>query len=150
MCKEYKFAQLGDGERMPYSAVKQFPTPDGHRVNRHDAELWGDDGGADPTWPPDTEFGRNPRRRKKNTRRWCKGIVGREHKLTIRLRYGTCRSYTYRSRRDISSEKRWTCYHEIVCEVCGKIVRSFLDKTECPTWLEAHGISRVDPVPALA
>lgn len=43
MCKPHKFAQQGDAERMPRSALKQFPTRNGRRVSRRDTGRWGDE-----------------------------------------------------------------------------------------------------------
>jgi hypothetical protein len=163
MCDAHKHAALGDGERMPYAAVKQYPTSNGHRVNRHDTGRWGDDG-DDPAWPPywfepigtddmdvaarwedtldsDNWIIRHPRRRKKNTRRWCKGVPGREHNTELRLEpaYGRgCQERTTYVRGQPGTH--WSCQHKIVCTVCGKILRFLLGKTECPTWWENQGL----------
>jgi hypothetical protein len=47
MCKPWKFAGYGDAERMPYAALRQFPTSGGQRVSRHDVGLWDSGGKAD-------------------------------------------------------------------------------------------------------
>ena len=83
---------------------------------------------------------------KKDTRRWCKGKVGREHTIDIRrIKYGwyvnadrvRCdyirnlypwweRAPYYRNRGD-----EWVCHHERFCTTCGKIL-SPLDSNYCP------------------
>jgi hypothetical protein len=40
MCKDHKHAGHGDSVRMPYSALRKFPTRRGKRVNRHDPGLF--------------------------------------------------------------------------------------------------------------
>lgn len=67
-------------------------------------------------------------RRKKDTRRWCKGVVGRAHVPMIvkHQRYGNAGWYTCAS--------RWSEAHEQVCSECGKIlIRSWdLPAADCP------------------
>lgn len=128
MCKYYKDDSYGDATRIPYSALKDFPTPDGHKVNRHDVGLWeGDD--VAPEGPV--------RGRKKNTRRWCKGKPGREHAPVFTgskwsFRRG-CRPVVPG---DWMREKDgWHCSHQEVCANCGKILReSWQIGTDCPLY----------------
>lgn len=66
--------------------------------------------------------------KQKNTKRWCKGKVGREHKpaLVLRSMWGhrTC---------DPTSTSRWFgCYHQEVCGYCGKVLRWSIPRKECP------------------
>jgi hypothetical protein len=78
-------------------------------------------------WPPE--------RKRKNTKRWCKGKVGREHKPVkqwshlahYRLARGgpVCTTSSWLS-------SGWSCYHELACSTCGKILVQFLSKEECP------------------
>jgi hypothetical protein len=52
-----------------------------------------------------------PQRRKKNTRRWCKGIEGREHQLEV-----------------VEIDSAWTkgrAHFVDRCKVCGKHVDDF-------------------------
>jgi hypothetical protein len=88
--------------------------------------------------------------KKKNTRRWCRGKVGVEHQLEVRLDERTTawrqhmhpdRPLCYRpdwlaqggrsGRRPESWS--WMCSHIRVCTVCGKIFDQFLG-TECPDY----------------
>lgn len=71
---------------------------------------------------------------KKDTRRWCKGKVGREHQTELRMqRWATA------LRREVhcgyapdffSDSDGWHCYHEKYCTVCGKVF--WYDSVECP------------------
>lgn len=92
-----------------------------------------------------------PRRgKKKKTRRWCKGKVGVEHQLEVRLdeRITSWRKHMdperpvcYRpdwlvqgGRAGRRSESwSWMCSHIRVCTVCGKIVEQFLG-VNCPDY----------------
>ena len=70
---------------------------------------------------------------KKNTRRWCKGVEGREHVLDMRvsnhgrmvesLSGAPCSDFTTLG---------WHCNHERYCMVCGKVLEWTLGET-CPT-----------------
>ncbi|MGD0687371.1 MAG: hypothetical protein ABSA03_19915 [Streptosporangiaceae bacterium] len=42
LCKPHKHAGHGDAARMPYSALRQFPTRNGKRVSRRDVGRWGE------------------------------------------------------------------------------------------------------------
>lgn len=88
--------------------------------------------------------------RKKKTRRWCKGKVGVEHQLEVRLDERTA-SW----RRHLDAERptcyrpdwlanapgsatrpetwSWMCSHIKVCTVCGKILEHYLGKN-CPVY----------------
>ena len=72
------------------------------------------------------------RGRRKNTRRWCKGKPGVEHTTTVRL--DPRRLTRYRSQCGVLSwwPHRWWCYHQLVCEKCGKILRYSIPE-DCPT-----------------
>jgi hypothetical protein len=43
MCKFYKHAGYGDGERMPYSARRQFPSRSGKRISRKAPARFGEE-----------------------------------------------------------------------------------------------------------
>lgn len=82
---------------------------------------------------------------RKNTKRWCKGKVGREHKPALRVTQWLSRAYTcgwvvnsWRAAlRGGGSKPFWECYHEEYCTVCGKIVQHWLsDKKTCPDYTE--------------
>ena len=99
------------------------------------------------------EVARAPRG-KKNTRRWCKGKVGREHVEGIRLSKYAASIYVQHLKRpacywesrsnwlahmmevkDVNpSGKWWYCNHERCCTVCGKTLGWNLNGlgTECP------------------
>lgn len=78
-----------------------------------------------------------PQRRRKNTRRWCRGKEGVEHVTEVRL----SKDATYRAERGMPStcyraewyDRRWWCSHEEVCIKCGKIIRWTLDD-DCPNF----------------
>lgn len=74
----------------------------------------------------------NRKKRRKNTRRWCKGVEGREHKPALRL---TNMAQIWLSRgRTVcaqSSHRSW-CDHERYCTECGKIIDYFLPREQCP------------------
>jgi hypothetical protein len=136
MCKYHKDASLPDRERMPYSALREFPDPRG--VTRHDVGLFeGTDHTYDPATPLDADDGTPAVRYKsrKNTRRWCKGKPGREHVLIVRknprwgfTECGIRSSYTWLT-------QKWYCTHEEVCQSCGKRLRWSLPVAECPDWI---------------
>lgn len=83
---------------------------------------------------------------KKNTKRWCKGKVGREHKLALRTSQWLSRAYSCGWVMDpwrvaLRSHKGtpfWDCHHEEFCSVCGKVMRHpwQLDDSECPDFTE--------------
>lgn len=64
-------------------------------------------------------------RSKKNTRKWCKGVTGREHVLVIqkdpRWNWACENGRTW-----------WPCAHQEVCETCGKVLRWNIPVEECP------------------
>ena len=89
---------------------------------------------ADDAW--------RPARGKKNTKRWCKGHVGREHAAELTISTKWSRTYTCGRPGEgrISfwgSDRDWTCYHEDVCTTCGKVLRWSVPKADCPVF-QAH------------
>lgn len=90
------------------------------------------------TAPPDQL---RPTPSKKNTRRWCKGKVGREHTLATVIqphpwdRSKTCHKVPAGSWLSFYRDG-WVCYHIIRCTTCGKIMKHFVPREECPTWIE--------------
>ncbi len=72
-------------------------------------------------------------KRKKDTKRWCRGKEGVEHIPEIKKRqgYGGFRSCKMLN---VSSERYpsiWSCNHELVCANCGKIIEWTLGD-DCP------------------
>lgn len=71
---------------------------------------------------------------KKDTRRWCKGKVGREHVFEIRKqRWAIALHRELRcgfGQGIFADDTGWTCYHERFCVNCGKVF--WYDKFECP------------------
>lgn len=62
--------------------------------------------------------------KKKNTRRWCKGVVGREHALEhVQYRGQPCRIFEWGR-----PGHRWAnllCAEADVCTVCGKVLNRY-------------------------
>lgn len=56
-------------------------------------------------------------RARKNTKRWCKGKVGREHVTEIRMENWYGRDYVCGPSRWLN---RWLCWEIVTCTVCGK------------------------------
>lgn len=76
-------------------------------------------------------------RRRKNTRKWCKGIEGREHTPEIvEAKWTTreCRDYPQHVAWWLKkgSTDTWWCQHQRACSQCGKILDYFLEPAECP------------------
>lgn len=76
-----------------------------------------------------------PRRRSapKNTRKWCKGKVGREHIPSIikKPTWGDdkCHYSNWKSARTGRFLGYWICNHREICERCGKVLKWRVD---CP------------------
>jgi hypothetical protein len=85
--------------------------------------------------------------KKKNTKRWCKGVVGREHVPQLRIdHYWSVRFKRCGLRKDLfywtesySNGEQWFCFHNKTCTVCGKIFVHGLRKEECPDYIERFG-----------
>jgi len=89
---------------------------------------------ADDSWRPGA-------RKRKNTKRWCKGHVGREHvsELTVSTRWTrvyTCGRPAEGRASYSGSDPDWTCYHEEVCQNCGKVLRWSIPKVDCRVFRE--------------
>lgn len=105
-----------------------------------------------PEAPPHSSRGR------KNTRKWCRGKEGVEHKLETRVSkwgvsiltrfpesdYAGC-GWRQRSRWTITAtegrsygpipgEWRYNCNHEEYCTECGRIMKHQLRANDCPLW----------------
>lgn len=81
-----------------------------------------------------------PQRRRKNTRRWCRGREGVNHVLETRLSKGA----DYRLALDPNAPvcyraewwpHRWWCNHERYCVNCGKIIDDSLHR-DCPDYTD--------------
>jgi hypothetical protein len=94
----------------------------------------------DPDWikPRPQAFNK-----KKNTRKFCKGKIGKPHIGVMRMQrwsFGVCRVSEYFYYNTENSRKlRWTCNHEEVCANCGKILNWRPDVYDCPTYIEQQG-----------
>jgi hypothetical protein len=67
--------------------------------------------------------------RRKDTKRWCKGKVGREHKAEI-VRDP---QLIWRAGTKCQHQAQWLpCTHLERCTECGKILRRWLPVEECP------------------
>lgn len=83
-------------------------------------------------------------KKKKNTKKWCRGKVGREHVLHItKSNYGIkdkCCNYAPWSVRHKNGEttplKKYLCWHQRSCQNCGKVLEWFLSEKECPDYKE--------------
>lgn len=84
---------------------------------------------------------------KKNTRKWCKGKVGKEHvpivsidtKMLTYVRECHWREYSWTVFKR-EPEKRWQCHHHTTCQNCGKVLESwYLTKDKCPDYKEYDG-----------
>lgn len=72
----------------------------------------------------------------KNTKRWCKGKVGREHVPVItRNKFSLnteCRMIVTKYWNG-NERNWWHCHHEITCENCGKMLHFSAEKMGgCP------------------
>jgi hypothetical protein len=78
-------------------------------------------------------------RAKKDTRAWCKGKVGRPHQPVVQTYPHDsipCREApSWYARR----YGNWWCRHQLVCEVCGKVLEFVLTSRECPDRPAARG-----------
>lgn len=83
---------------------------------------------------PDTPMG-GPRKRK-NTKRWCKGKEGREHIPEIvwaKWDIGRgCEPRPAYMSMWFYGDGPWVCRHQEVCGVCGKVLQFLLDPKLCP------------------
>ena len=70
----------------------------------------------------------------KNTKRWCKGREGVEHITELVVPVNAMRGECDTGERNWTGTFNWEigCYHVEQCIVCGKHVRPFLNKGECP------------------
>lgn len=94
-----------------------------------------DDWGASPDPKnPDSSLnrGRKPRA-KKDTRKWCKGVEGREHVPVLTVQHGRSPCFVVgaydRETCTWIDNGQWICYHLIACEACGK---HLVENTPCP------------------
>lgn len=122
LCKPHKFAGNGDSYRQPVQVQREMGSDS--RWNRHDL--------------PDEEDRTPRRRRKKDTRRWCRGKVGVEHQpVIVRDHWGWTADQEC-GLRDwvVGRDPDWFCFHREVCDNCGKVLRHKLSDEECPIWRE--------------
>lgn len=77
------------------------------------------------------------KRKRKDTKRWCKGIVGREHQPEIVLAHWVGGKGCEPKRGFYTSswfygDGPWVCRHQEVCGVCRKVLQFLLDPARCP------------------
>ena len=113
MCKPNKDDSFGDPDRRTWAESVQMGTS--RRWQRHDAPVE-----------------REPKGKKKNTKRWCKGKVGREHEWHIvydknynpHNKWHQCRWVSV-NWRPLPPKKKpgpmWWCFHQWACKNCGKL-----------------------------
>jgi len=98
----------------------------------------------------------HPHRSRKNTRRWCRGVPGREHVIGVTpgknglymlARYGAdnphalCRWHEKHAWTWVDGVRRWvgkgdwywSCQHVYTCGECGKVMGDVPGR-ECPDW----------------
>lgn len=88
---------------------------------------------ASPSRAPMTKPATIPRPKnlpgRKDTKKWCRGKVGREHQLEVipphNMMAFTCSPSRW-------SSAPWSCMHQERCTVCGKILHWFLPWRRCP------------------
>lgn len=91
---------------------------------------------------------------KKNTKRWCRGRVGREHQLAIidgEKWSSPCGPVSdvpfWVLDKNEAVEPYWSCRHQMVCTACSKILEYFLPNYRCPLWPDPNAV-RLTPTVA--
>jgi hypothetical protein len=92
-----------------------------------------------PKLDPDAKERRErPQRKKKDTRKWCKGVVGREHKpeIVFDTRFRSPCGWAPKWAWQLPGKKWWMCHHIEKCTVCGKHMRQLWEvkADECPDY----------------
>jgi hypothetical protein len=94
-------------------------------------------------FPADEESVGPHHNKKKNTKKWCKGKVGKEHVPHItRSNYGRlskCQPAPWRvvgRYGETMPIKRYICWHQRSCQNCGKVIEYWLPAEECPDYKE--------------
>jgi hypothetical protein len=95
-----------------------------------------------------------PPRARKDRRRWCRGKAGIPHQAEMRFskralygqaRWDQVRMCGWKERRKwrvVDGELKWlpngvweySCWHELACTECGKILNHYPRGSECPDW----------------
>lgn len=89
--------------------------------------------------PRASEPSEAPHRSHKNTRRWCRGKVGRLHTPVVVVPDNTsgwsrtCRAITTRAFLGVDRSPIWYCSHRLVCDSCGKVLKFFVSCPDRPT-----------------
>lgn len=72
-----------------------------------------------------------PPRTKKDTRKWCKGKVGREHTPEVILTPQIVAMYAHWGKEIPNcKDERW-CNHQMICSTCNKVLKPF-GREFCP------------------
>ena len=75
----------------------------------------------------DEDPGKPGRKSYKDTKRWCKGKVGREHQPEL-MRPN--RGWQSTCGLSVSETPQWVCNHILACTTCGKILKEW--GNDCP------------------
>lgn len=83
--------------------------------------------------------GERPQRKRKDTKAWCKGKVGREHQPVTVVPTGGMLAFATRDPcrlddRDWLFRTGYRCHHQVECAACGKVLKPMFDMTaaDCP------------------
>lgn len=130
LCKPHKFAQQGDAERQGRPLQVGFGRHS--RINRHEIP-------EDEILDAEDLVRRAPT--PKDTIRWCRGKVGREHTPTVVARpwhpdRNSCAWRPIWSPRQRKTVLTWDCVHREECAGCGRVLtpRPWLPPTRCPDY----------------
>ena len=89
------------------------------------------------------EAPKRPRRRKE-TRRWCKGITGREHTAEVVFEPMFPGRSCGKAMGWLGARDGWGCHHRECCSACGRVLRDRYELgRECPDY-PADGNWHVD------
>jgi len=85
---------------------------------------------------------------KKNTKKWCKGVVGREH-ISILVEekwyssqnlFCSPRAIAFPWMKITNTKLRWFCIHQQKCAACNKILNYNLRIEQCPVYIDTYGL----------
>jgi hypothetical protein len=95
--------------------------------------------------PADEENVGPHHKKKKDTKKWCRGKVGREHVPHItKGNYGgtsNCKDapwFIKNKSGELKPFDRYICWHQRSCQNCGKVLEWYLPKEQCPDYKETN------------